>query len=178
MRFYLDEDLSDRIAEITRARGIDVVSSHECDRDGLDDEQQLKLAAAEGRCLVTRNRNDFILLAVRFFEMGWPHAGVLMVSGSLPADRSSDLAAALAAYEREHHQVHPPTPSTFSGSPDFCRGTERAVSAEPVVRTVGWPNAIPQDVSRRPMRPLQIRCSKEPRVRNPCNTCIFNSFLL
>ena len=64
---------------------------------------------------MTRNRNDSILLTVRFFEMGWPHAGVLMVSGSLPADRSSDLAAALAAYEREHH--HGPSPYTI----DFLR---------------------------------------------------------
>lgn len=107
MRFYLDEDLSHRIAELARARGCDVLSSHECGRDGLRDEEQLRLAAAEGRCFVTRNRDDFIALTVRCFQDGAPHAGVLIVPDSLPADDFAALAAAVVAYAEEHPEGLP-----------------------------------------------------------------------
>lgn len=119
MRYYLDENLSDKIAQIARARGLDVVSSHGSDRDRLDDESQLRLAAAEGRCLVTGNRNHFTLLTLRFFEMAWPHAGVLVVPASMPSDRFATVAAALLEFDRLHpdgvsaysiHFLRPPRP--------------------------------------------------------------------
>ncbi len=102
MHFYLDEDLSDRIAQVARGLGLDVTSSHECGRDGLDDQAQLLEAAREGRCLVTRNRADFVALSVRCFELGWPHAGVLLIADSLPGDDFAGIARALAEYERRH----------------------------------------------------------------------------
>jgi hypothetical protein len=102
MRFYLDEDLSDPIARSARGLGLDVTSSHECGRDGLDDEAQLPEAAREGRCLVTRNRADFVALSVRCFERDWPHAGVLLVPASLPGNDFTGIAHALAEYERLH----------------------------------------------------------------------------
>jgi hypothetical protein len=102
MRFYLDEDLSDHIADLARAQGCDVVSSHECGRDGLSDEEQLRLAAGEGRCFVTRNRAHFVQLTVRCFERGWPHAGLLLLPGSLAGDRFAAIAGALARYDRQH----------------------------------------------------------------------------
>lgn len=102
MRFYLDENLSAKIAEIGRGRGLDLLSSHECGQNGLSDEQQLRFAAAKGRCFVTQNRDDLITLTVRFFEAGWPHAGVLIVPSSFRAGRFSSLVEALAKYEQEH----------------------------------------------------------------------------
>ncbi|HLB11918.1 MAG TPA: DUF5615 family PIN-like protein [Dehalococcoidia bacterium] len=102
MRLYLDEDLSHRIAEIGRAHGLDVVSSHECGRDGLSDEDQLRLAAAEGRCFVTRNYGCFAALARTFLDMGWPHSGVLFLPPSLPNDSFAGIAAALLDYSQKH----------------------------------------------------------------------------
>lgn len=102
MRYYLDEDLSSHIAALVRAGGGDALSSHECGRDGLDDPEQLALAAEEGRCYVTRNRDDFIHLTVRYFEQGLPHAGVLIVPRSLPADCFSLVARALLQYSATH----------------------------------------------------------------------------
>ena len=58
MRFYLDEDLSPRVAAIGRSLGLDVVSAIEVGHRGLDDEDQLLVAARDGRCLVTDNRAD------------------------------------------------------------------------------------------------------------------------
>jgi len=100
MRFYLDEDLSDQIAIIARSLGLDVLSSHECGRDGLDDEGQLLAAAEDGRCLVARNRADFVAWTVRFFERESPHSGVLLLPESLPPDRFVAIARALVEYDR------------------------------------------------------------------------------
>ena len=102
MRFYLDEDLSPRVAEITRGVGLDAVSVHERGQHGFPDDDLLRLAAFEGRCLVTRNRDDFVRLTVQFFENEWPHAGLLIVSHSLRNDDFAALAHALLAYSQRH----------------------------------------------------------------------------
>ena len=101
-RFLLDENLSDEVARIARAQGLDIISSHECGRDGLADEEQLRLASEEGRCVVTRNRDDFLALTVRFFENQAPHAGVLVVPPSLPDRDAAAIARALVAYAQTH----------------------------------------------------------------------------
>jgi hypothetical protein len=98
VRFYLDEDISDQVAKIARAQGLDILSSHECGRNGLPDEAQLRLAADDGRCFVTRNARDFLRLTVHFLENEWPHVRVLIVSRSLPNDDFAGMAQALVAY--------------------------------------------------------------------------------
>jgi hypothetical protein len=120
MLFYLDEDLSQHAAVIARNLGVDVTSSHECGRDGLSDQEQLRLAAQEGRCVVTRNRDDFTALTVLFFENQWAHAGVLIVPPRLMGAGAVAVAHTLAAYAREHpggvpsytiDYLHPATPT-------------------------------------------------------------------
>ena len=101
MRFYLDEGLSDQVAVIGRELGLDVVSSHECGRDGLSDEEQLRHAAVDERIFVTRNYRDFVQLTRRFFENQWPHAGVLLVPRSLANDDFAHVAQALSAFARD-----------------------------------------------------------------------------
>lgn len=98
MRFYLDEDLSPKVAELARDRGVDAVSVHEIGATGLSDWDQLERAASEGRCLVTRNRDDFVRLTVDYYAARCPHRGVLIVPYTVPADQFSRLADALVAY--------------------------------------------------------------------------------
>jgi predicted nuclease of predicted toxin-antitoxin system len=102
VRFYLDEDLSSRIAVIARGLGLDVVSALEAGNGGLTDEAQLLRAARDNRCLVTQNRADFVRLTVLFFERQDPHAGVLLVPHSLPTDHFSGVAQSLKEYAQSH----------------------------------------------------------------------------
>ena len=101
MRCYLDEDLSPRVAEIARGLcGLDVVSAHEAGAFAWTDDAQLRYAAQEGRCVVTRNREDFVLETLAAFEAHSPHAGVLIVPHTLPNDHFTAIATALCEYAR------------------------------------------------------------------------------
>ena len=104
VRFQLDEDLPPAIAAIAREQGIDVIASSECNRNGLTDHAQLRLAAIDERCLVTRNRDDFIRLTEQFYAKQAAHAGVLIVSRSLPNRDAARIAQALVAYAHRHEK--------------------------------------------------------------------------
>ena len=79
MKLYLDEDISPKICVILRKKGMDAVSAHETGMLEASDEEQLSFAAAEGRVMVTRNRDDFITLTVQFFEALKQHKGLIIV---------------------------------------------------------------------------------------------------
>lgn len=100
MRVCLDEDISPEVAAILRSLGVDATSVHESGRQGLSDREQLNLSAAEGRCLATRNRNDYILLTREFFERGLPHVGVLIVPWTIPPDNLRLIARRIALYAK------------------------------------------------------------------------------
>ena len=70
VKLYLDEDMSSRVAQALRSKGLDVVSSHEVGNDGLSDEEQLRYATKEGRHLDTNNAKDFLALANQWYEKG------------------------------------------------------------------------------------------------------------
>jgi predicted nuclease of predicted toxin-antitoxin system len=102
MKYYLDEDLSPRIAEILRKSGIDAQSVHEAGMIEASDREQLELAAQQGRYLVSRNRDDFIRLTVQFFNDLRPHQGVLIVPYSIPADQFARIARLLKTFATQH----------------------------------------------------------------------------
>ena len=98
MKLFLDEDLHPGIAKIGRGLELDIVSVHEVDRRGATDEAQLRFAISQDRALVTRNRNDFLRLAVTFFQTGVVYPGILIVPHSLPNHRPEQIAHALVGW--------------------------------------------------------------------------------
>ena len=102
VKYYLDEDLSPRIAELLRKRTVDCVSAHEIGMVQVTDLEQLMFAVKKKRCLVTRNRDDFIRLTVQFFNDHIPHSGVLIIPHSIPGDQFLPIAKALAKYASKH----------------------------------------------------------------------------
>ncbi len=102
MKFYLDEDLSPKIADILRKTGVDAVSAHETGAMEASDLQQLEFAARDKRCLVTRNRDDFMKLTIRFFNEHRPHHGILIIPHTIPGDQFSSMVALLKTFASRH----------------------------------------------------------------------------
>jgi hypothetical protein len=102
VKFYLDEDLSPRIAELIRQKGVYCKGAHESGMVQASDLEQLMLAARQKRCLVTRNRDDFIRLTVQFFNDHLPHHGLLIIPHTIPGDKFLTIAKALVKYANQH----------------------------------------------------------------------------
>jgi predicted nuclease of predicted toxin-antitoxin system len=108
LAFLLDEDISYRVAEGLRQRGVDAVSVHEVGRAGkaLSDEDQLAFAARDGRVLVTYNRADYQLLDATWRLKGRTHAGVLWCAEkSIPRRAIGDLIRAIEAFAAQHDSI-------------------------------------------------------------------------
>jgi hypothetical protein len=115
LRFLLDEDVHPEAASAARKLGLDVVSVHELGRRGKDfsDAAQLRHAAAEGRTMVTRNRDDFIRLTREFFRTGEAHHGLVIIPHTLPNSRPGRIARAVKKWseglpggESGHYLIH------------------------------------------------------------------------
>lgn len=98
MKFYLDEAISPKIAEILRKLGCDATSAHEMRMTGIADDEQLDFAAREGRCLVTFNRNDFIQLSRMYLDSNRSHCGVIVIPSSFKGNDFAGIAKALAVF--------------------------------------------------------------------------------
>jgi predicted nuclease of predicted toxin-antitoxin system len=75
---YLDEDVSDRLADHLRARGFQAESAWDLGTSGRTDEEQLTFATRRGSAVLTCNRNDFLQLARRWHEEGREHGGIVI----------------------------------------------------------------------------------------------------
>jgi predicted nuclease of predicted toxin-antitoxin system len=104
VKLYLDEDISPKVSVILKKKGMDAVSAHETGMLEASDDEQLAFSAAEGRAMVTRNRDDFITLTVQFFNDLKPHRGLIIVPHTIPGSEFSKLAALLVKYSKNHPQ--------------------------------------------------------------------------
>ena len=100
MTFNLDEDLAPQIAERLRKMGLDAVSAPAVGNTQLSDPDQLRFAAQQGRCLVTRNARHVVLLAHAAIRHQDPHAGIALCSPSLRGFESGKIASALMRLAR------------------------------------------------------------------------------
>jgi predicted nuclease of predicted toxin-antitoxin system len=115
LKLYLDEQLSERIAEGLRAAGVDVVTTREARHVGRGDPEQLAYARAEGRALVTMNVRDFRAL----LQASPPpvHAGVLFLEGW----RGNEFEGIVAALRTKAEQY----PKGLAGQVGFVRRPPR-----------------------------------------------------
>jgi predicted nuclease of predicted toxin-antitoxin system len=102
VKFYLDEDISPKIAEKLREAGVDAVSAHEAAMLEASDDEQLVYAAANECVLVTRNRYDFIALTVQFFENLQPHCGLIIVPHAVRGSDIVKLVSLLREFAASH----------------------------------------------------------------------------
>lgn len=83
IRLYLDEDVHKRVAAALRLRHFDVISAHEIDRLGANDDVQLQFAAENNRALFTFNTTHYLHLHRVWLQENKEHAGII-VSDQLP----------------------------------------------------------------------------------------------
>ena len=113
MKFYLDEDLSPKIAEVLRKLGADGLSAHEAEMTGASDEEQLDFAARDSRCLVTFNRNDFIMLTRLYLDSNRTHCGVIIVPHTFKGNEFRRIAEALSSFASLNPEGLPPYTVAF-----------------------------------------------------------------
>ena len=77
-RLYLDEDVHKGVAAALRVRHFDAISAHETGAWGLTDEEQLAVAAGQGRALLTFNTADFARLHRAWLAAGREHWGIIL----------------------------------------------------------------------------------------------------
>jgi len=97
VKLYLDENLSPRLAERLRDRGLDATSAHEVGNVGADDRTQLRYATQQGRAIVTADVVDFVALAEDAVAANAAHAGMLLIPTTF---QRSDLGALADVIER------------------------------------------------------------------------------
>ena len=84
---YVDENISEGVAEALRDLGYDIVTTTELGRKGASDPEQPWFAGRAGRLLVTHNNVHFQMLheALLLWSRGWGmtnrrlHAGILCI---------------------------------------------------------------------------------------------------
>jgi uncharacterized protein with PIN domain len=108
VKFLIDEDLSEEIASILRADGVDAVHIRELGLSGAEDQEVLDEAARQERCVVTRNRNDFLMLTEFYFHEGRSHHGVLIVPRSYPGNQPSKIAHAILSLSQNYPHAFQP----------------------------------------------------------------------
>jgi len=80
IRLYLDEHVWRKLAAELRERGFDAVNVYDAGQAGLSDEEQWEYAAAQGRALLTFDKDGgrFIAMASEWFYAGRPHYGLII----------------------------------------------------------------------------------------------------
>lgn len=111
-RFLLDEHVWGGLIKLGQEIGADVVLVQSQLPEGTSDEDVLALAASQQRILLTSNAQDFAPLAVKWFQDGRDHYGIIVVPG-----RTSRHLLSHAL----HHLVKNYTPTSFKNSFRFIQ---------------------------------------------------------
>ena len=75
---YLDEHIQFALGEALRARGIDILTTQEAGKIGVDDVDQLIFAAKNSRCLFSYNKRHFGKIHSEWMSLKRPHSGIIL----------------------------------------------------------------------------------------------------
>ncbi len=78
IELYLDEDVSVLVAELLRTRGFSAVTTRDAGQLHKSDDAQLDYAISQEMTFLTHNRADFEALALKYFEAGQKHYGIII----------------------------------------------------------------------------------------------------
>ena len=95
IEIYLDENVHVLIAKILRSHGFKAVMTHEVERKGTSDSEQLKYASENGYAILTLNRTDFEELAKDYFNAGKYHYGIIIAADNSPQEIARRLISIL-----------------------------------------------------------------------------------
>jgi predicted nuclease of predicted toxin-antitoxin system len=84
IELYLDEDVSVLIADLIRAQGFSVMTTHQAGNLGKSDAEQFDFATNQRKVLLTHNRIDFENLAKKYFDENKTHHGIIIAVRRLP----------------------------------------------------------------------------------------------
>ena len=101
VRLFLDEDIQMSLGTALGKRGIDVVHVQDLKRKGIEDLDQLAYAVQDGRCLVTYNVKDFVLLHNIYVQNNCAHWGILVSPQRSIGDTLRRVLRLLQQYDRE-----------------------------------------------------------------------------
>lgn len=79
IRYYTDEHVAKAVIRGLRRRGVDVLTAPEADMLQAPDEEHLRLAATQGRVILTQD-DDFLRLGAQ----GHEHAGIVYTPQHTP----------------------------------------------------------------------------------------------
>jgi hypothetical protein len=82
LKFYTDVHIPKQVAVQLRNRGVDIVRCEEVGMNEASDEAHLEYASAEGRILVSMDR-DFVRLHTEWLQSNRTHHGIFSVSTQL-----------------------------------------------------------------------------------------------
>jgi len=77
-KLLLDEHIWVYLATLLRKQGFDVIHVSEDKLEGKHDDEILRVAAENHRAVVTFNIKDFIPIAIRYFDDGKEHYGIVV----------------------------------------------------------------------------------------------------
>ena len=107
MKLLIDSMYPPQIAEQLQRRGHDVIGARAFPHlEDLSDRDLLRIAASEGRVLVTENIRDFPIIDAEYRQLDQQHFGVILATDRKYPRRhgagSGRLVTALDAWLREH----------------------------------------------------------------------------
>lgn len=78
IRLYLDRHIIKRLAVDLRGQGFNVLTTEEAGKDTATDEEQLAVATADDRTILTFNIRDFAPLHQHWQGVGRSHGGIIV----------------------------------------------------------------------------------------------------